>query len=315
MVFRDRAEAGRRLAERLLHLKGAEPVVLALPRGGVPVALPIAEALGAPLDLLLVRKIGAPWQPELALGAVVEGDPPQTVVNDDIVGEFGVRPGFVAREAARQIDEIGRRRRLWLHGRPAVPPGGRTAVVVDDGIATGATVRAALVGAGAGRRGAARPRRARRAARHRRGAPEAVRRGGVPGRADRSRLRRRVLRRLPPTGRHGGRRAARPGGGRAEGRRLNRGGVRHPSHAARRTADPIGQAFPRPASSVPCRPASNRPEDGRHRFGRAFFLLRCAGGNEGDRERLEPSRAEAGAARRSPGGHPSAVTGSLLFRL
>ena len=160
MVFRDRAEAGRRLAERLLHLKGAEPVVLALLRGGVPVALPIAEALGAPLDLLLVRKIGAPWQPELALGAVVEGDPPQTVVNDDIVGEFGVRPGFVAREAARQIDEIGRRRRLWLHGRPAVPPGGRTAVVVDDGIATGATVRAALAAlerAGAARRVLAAP--------------------------------------------------------------------------------------------------------------------------------------------------------------
>ncbi len=144
MVFRDRAEAGRRLAERLLHLKGAEPVVLALPRGGVPVALPIAEALGAPLDLLLVRKIGAPWQPELALGAVVEGDPPQTVVNDDILGEAGVRPGFVAREAARQLEEIGRRRRLWLHGRPAAPRRGRTAIVVDDGIATGATVRAAL---------------------------------------------------------------------------------------------------------------------------------------------------------------------------
>ena len=75
-MFRDRAEAGGRLAERLLHLKGAEPVVFALPRGGVPVALPVAEALGAPLDLLLVRKIGAPWQPELALGAVVEGDSP-----------------------------------------------------------------------------------------------------------------------------------------------------------------------------------------------------------------------------------------------
>jgi putative phosphoribosyl transferase len=75
-VFRDRAEAGRRLAERLVHLKDARPVVFALPRGGVPVALPVAEALGAPLDLLLVRKLGAPGQPELALGAVVEGEPP-----------------------------------------------------------------------------------------------------------------------------------------------------------------------------------------------------------------------------------------------
>ena len=84
-MFRNRAEAGRRLAERLLHLKNAYPVVLALPRGGVPVAWPIAEALSAPLDLLLVRKIGAPEQPELALGAVVEGEPPQIVVNDEIV--------------------------------------------------------------------------------------------------------------------------------------------------------------------------------------------------------------------------------------
>src|SRR5215210_1023087 len=112
MVFRDRVEAGRRLAERLVHLKDQSPVVLALPRGGVPVALPVAEALGAPLDLLLVRKIGAPGQPELALGAVVEGEPPQTVVNDAIVELLGIRPETVAREAARQLDEIARRRRL-----------------------------------------------------------------------------------------------------------------------------------------------------------------------------------------------------------
>lgn len=160
VVFRNRAEAGRRLAERLLHLKGAGPVVFALPRGGVPVASPVAEALGAPLDLLLVRKIGAPGQPELALGAVVEGDPPQTVLNDEIVADLGVPPGFVAREAARQLGEIGRRRRLWLHGRPAAQPRGRTVVVVDDGIATGATVRAALLAlerAGAARRVLAAP--------------------------------------------------------------------------------------------------------------------------------------------------------------
>lgn len=144
MVFQDRTEAGRLLAERLRHLRGADPVVLAVPRGGVPVGVPIAAALGAPLDLLLARKIGAPDQPELALGAVVEGDPPQTVLNDRIVRALGVSPAEIAREAERQLGEIARRRRLWLHGRPAVPTRGRTAVVVDDGIATGATVRAAL---------------------------------------------------------------------------------------------------------------------------------------------------------------------------
>jgi putative phosphoribosyl transferase len=155
MRFRDRAEAGRQLAELLRHLKDADPVVFALPRGGVPVAMPVAEALGAPLDLLLVRKIGAPGQPELALGAVVEGEPPQTVVNDEIVGMLGVPADFVTEQAADQLAEIERRRRLWLRGRAPVSPYGRTAILVDDGIATGATVRAALLGlkrAGAARR-------------------------------------------------------------------------------------------------------------------------------------------------------------------
>jgi putative phosphoribosyl transferase len=154
MVFHDRTEAGRLLAGRLRHLRGAAPVVLAVPRGGVPVGAPIAEALDAPLDLLLARKIGAPGQPELALGAVVEGDPPQTVLNDRIVRALGVSSDEIAREAERQLAEIARRRRLWLHGRPQVPTRGRTAIVVDDGIATGATVRAAL--AALGRAGAAR---------------------------------------------------------------------------------------------------------------------------------------------------------------
>ncbi len=160
MKFRNRAEAGQRLAERLLHLRDAKPVVLALPRGGVPVARPIADALGAPLDLLLVRKIGAPFQPELALGAVVEGGPPQTVVNDEAMRMLGVPADYVTEQAADQLAEIERRRRLWLRGRTPVPPYGRSVILVDDGIATGATVRAALLAlerAGAARRVLAAP--------------------------------------------------------------------------------------------------------------------------------------------------------------
>lgn len=145
VIFRNRTEAGQRLAERLLHLQGANPLVFALPRGGVPVAVPIAEALDAPLDLIMVRKIGAPGQQELALGAVVEGDPPQTVVNDELVRLTGVPADFVARAAERELAEIARRRRLWMGGRKPSSAAGRTAIVVDDGIATGATVRAALL--------------------------------------------------------------------------------------------------------------------------------------------------------------------------
>lgn len=160
MIFRNRTEAGRRLVGHLTHLKDADPLVFALPRGGVPVAAPIAEALGAPLDLILVRKIDAPGQPELALGAVVEGNPPQTVVNEELVRLAGVPADFVARAAERELAEIARRRRLWMGGQQPVSPAGRTAIVVDDGIATGATVRAALLAlarAGAARRVLAAP--------------------------------------------------------------------------------------------------------------------------------------------------------------
>ncbi len=144
VLFRDRSEAGRRLAERLMHLAGASPVVLALPRGGVPVGFEIARALEAPLDLVLVRKIGAPFQPELALGAVVDGGRAETVLNEDLVREFQIPEGYLAQEGARQLEEIERRRELYLAGRARVPLEGRTAIVVDDGIATGATMEAAL---------------------------------------------------------------------------------------------------------------------------------------------------------------------------
>ena len=143
-LFRDRADAGRRLAEKLRPLAAAQPVVLALPRGGVPVACEIARALKAPLDLLLVRKIGAPDQPELAVGAVVDGENPRTVVNHDIADRLGLSTSDIATAAAREIDEIERRRLLYLHGRRPVPVVGRTAILVDDGVATGASMRVAL---------------------------------------------------------------------------------------------------------------------------------------------------------------------------
>jgi putative phosphoribosyl transferase len=142
--FQDRADAGRQLARRLLHLKNKDPVVLALPRGGVPIGHEVATALDAPLDLVLVRKIGAPGQPELALGAVVDGEPPETVLNQDLVDALGVTDNDINAIKRRELAEISRRRRAYLGRRAPVPVAGRTAIVVDDGIATGATMRAAL---------------------------------------------------------------------------------------------------------------------------------------------------------------------------
>jgi predicted phosphoribosyltransferase len=143
--FRNRVEAGRELAGRLLHHREHSPVVLALPRGGVPVAAEIARALGAPLDLIIVRKIGAPWQPELAIGAIADGTPPEIVRNENIIQELGIDEKTIAREAAEQQAEIERRRAAYLQGREPQALAGRTAIVVDDGIATGATMRAALL--------------------------------------------------------------------------------------------------------------------------------------------------------------------------
>lgn len=143
-MFLDRAEAGRRLADALLKRADPDPVVLALPRGGVPVAAEVARVLKAPLDLVMVRKIGVPHQPELAVGAVVNGDRPEIVVNDDVARFTGLTRAEVEAMAVPQLDEIRRRRALYLAGRAAVPLAGRTAIVVDDGVATGATMRAAL---------------------------------------------------------------------------------------------------------------------------------------------------------------------------
>jgi putative phosphoribosyl transferase len=120
------------------------PLVLALPRGGVPVAYEVAKALRAPLDLVLVRKIGAPGHRELAVAAVVDGESPEVVVNEDVAGLLDLPEDYVARETARQLREIDRRRQLYLGERPPPVLAGHTVIVVDDGIATGATALAAL---------------------------------------------------------------------------------------------------------------------------------------------------------------------------
>ena len=143
--FTDRTEAGRALAQRLLRMSLPPPiVVLALPRGGVPIGAEVARALNAPLDLLLVRKIGAPWQPELAVAALVDGQPPDIVVDDETVAMTGVDREYIDTQARQQMHEIERRRRVYLHGRAPVSVEGATVIIVDDGIATGTTVRAAL---------------------------------------------------------------------------------------------------------------------------------------------------------------------------
>jgi predicted phosphoribosyltransferase len=146
MSFANRQDAGHRLAARLAHYKGRHAVVLAMPRGGVPVAAEVAAALEAPLDLVLVRKIGVPTQPELAMGAVVDGGAPIIVRNEDVIRMAGVEePEFTA-ICDKELTEIERRRRVYLGTRKPVEVADRVVIVVDDGIATGATTRAALRG-------------------------------------------------------------------------------------------------------------------------------------------------------------------------
>jgi putative phosphoribosyl transferase len=142
--FLDRHEAGRKLAQDLLRYADQRPAVFALPRGGVPIGYEIAKALRAPLDLILVRKIGVPFQPELAAGAVVDGDEPQVVLNPTVVEPLRLSEAFLKEETDRKLVEIEERRHAYLSGRSRVDPRGTTAIVADDGIATGATIKAAL---------------------------------------------------------------------------------------------------------------------------------------------------------------------------
>ena len=141
MMFDDRVDAGRRLAARLGYLRGGPVVVLGLPRGGVPVAAEVARALGAPLDVIVVRKLGVPFQPELAMGAVGEGG--VRVINRQVIAAAQVTAAELAAVEACERAELARRVLRYRGGRPRVPLDGKTAVIVDDGIATGSTARAA----------------------------------------------------------------------------------------------------------------------------------------------------------------------------
>lgn len=150
-LFHDRRDAGRALGQAVAEALRAlpqqpDPVVLALPRGGVPIGLEVARACNAPLDLLMVRKLGVPGHAELAAGAVVDGDEPQMVENPEVLRMAGITRDDLIPIRDRELAEIARRRAFYLSGRQPQPVRGRDAIVVDDGIATGATVRAALQG-------------------------------------------------------------------------------------------------------------------------------------------------------------------------
>lgn len=143
-VFADRAEAGLRLASALEHYKRQRPVVLALPRGGVSVAAPVARALGTQLEVLIVRKIGLPGNPELAMGALVDGNPPIVVRNEDLIAVESVSEAAFAAAEERERAEAQRRRQRYVGSRHPPALTDRTVLLIDDGIATGATMRAAV---------------------------------------------------------------------------------------------------------------------------------------------------------------------------
>jgi putative phosphoribosyl transferase len=143
-TFADRAEAGQLLGERLAQMQLGNPVVLALPRGGVPVAAQIATRLHAPLDVVFVRKLGAPDQPELAVGAVADGSDPLIVLNSEVAAMLDLDQDYIAMTARRELAVIERRRQEWTPLRPPIDAAGHTVIVVDDGVATGMTMQAAL---------------------------------------------------------------------------------------------------------------------------------------------------------------------------
>jgi predicted phosphoribosyltransferase len=141
-IFRDREDAGRRLAERLLRYRHEDPVVLALPRGGVPVGAEISHALDAPLDVIIARKLGAPGQPELAIGAVAPGG--VRLINERVVRWLSIPEDWIERAAEEELAEIERRMRRFRGERPAPEIRDRSVILVDDGIATGMTATAAI---------------------------------------------------------------------------------------------------------------------------------------------------------------------------
>ena len=143
-MFRDRAEAGRLLAARLAELEIRDPVVLALPRGGVPVAAEVAKMLNAPLDLVIVRKVGAPGHPELAVAAIVDGNPPDVVLNREMVEAYGLQEEELADLIRRERPELERRRVVFRGARAPLSINGKTAILVDDGAATGTTIKVAV---------------------------------------------------------------------------------------------------------------------------------------------------------------------------
>jgi len=141
-LFHDRTDAGRRLAQRLTAYRGPDTVVLALPRGGVEVGYEVAREIGAPLDVIVARKLGAPGQRELGIGAIAPGG--VRVLDEETIAFLNISPRAIDAVAAEEAAEMNRRERLFREGRPAIDLGGRAVILVDDGLATGVTARAAV---------------------------------------------------------------------------------------------------------------------------------------------------------------------------